>query len=58
MRQALIEVLALVVLFLVVFLSILYAFFTGYWRDVAVAHIIAIGILLLDLFERNRTGRV
>lgn len=49
----LVEILALTSLFLVVFLSILYAFFTGYWRDVVFAHIAGILVMLLESVDKK-----
>jgi len=55
MRQQLIDLLALAILFLVVFSSILYAYFTGYWRDVVFAHTAGIFVLLLEAVDKKRS---
>ena len=57
MRQQLIDLLAVTVWFLVVFTTILYAYYTGWWTDVIGAHAIAIGVIVLDEIDRKKAKK-
>ena len=54
MPPRLVEIIALTVLFLVVFFSILYAYYTGYWTDVVCAHTAAGTAILLDTIDKKK----